>query len=84
MTRLTGGRRSHANRRGSFQARRSTEQRRRRCRSSSPLRLASDRLGDMPRCFDVEKLKLTDFMIIHGARPTDTVCMTVGDANGKD
>jgi hypothetical protein len=24
----------------------------------------------MPRCFDVEKLKLTDFMIIHGTRPT--------------
>jgi hypothetical protein len=38
----------------------------------------------MPRCFDVEKLKLTDFMIIHGARPMDTVRMTVGDANGKD
>ena len=38
----------------------------------------------MPRCFDVEKPKLTDFMIIHGARPTDTVRMTVGDANGKD
>jgi hypothetical protein len=38
----------------------------------------------MPRCFDVEKLKLTDFMIIHSARPTDTVRMTVGDANGKN
>jgi hypothetical protein len=24
----------------------------------------------MLRCFDVEKLKLTDFMIIHAARPT--------------
>jgi hypothetical protein len=38
----------------------------------------------MPRCLDVEKLELTDFMIIHGARPTDTVRMRVGDANRKD
>ena len=38
----------------------------------------------MPRCFDVEKLKQTDFIIIHGARPTDTARMTVGDATGKD
>ena len=30
------------------------------------------------------RCRLTDFMIIHGARPTDTVRMTVGDANGKD